>query len=101
MRRRALAGTKKALGVEHPDTLSGVDALALVLQDQGKYKAAEEMNRRAPAGGEKVLGRGAGQLLSAPGPNSRCVELAKLLWYREQVAVSMMNVTRCHWRLRI
>jgi hypothetical protein len=28
----------------HPDTLSSVDALALVLQDQGKYKAAEEMN---------------------------------------------------------
>ena len=49
MYRRALVGTKKALGVEHPDTLSSVDALALVLQAQGKYKAAEEMDRRAPA----------------------------------------------------
>jgi len=44
------------LGVEHPDTLTSVSNLALVFRGQGKYEAAEEMNRRAPAGYEKVLG---------------------------------------------
>jgi hypothetical protein len=44
------------LGVEHPDTLNSVSNLALVLQDQGKYEAVEEMNRRALKGFEKVLG---------------------------------------------
>ena len=56
MNRRALAGSEKVLGVEHPDTLTCVGNLALVFQDQGKYKAAEEMSRRALAGREKVLG---------------------------------------------
>ena len=37
-------------------TLSSLSLLALVLQDQGKYEAAEEMNRRALEGREKVLG---------------------------------------------
>ena len=37
-------------------TLNSLDLLALVLQNQGKYEAAEEMNRRALEGYEKVLG---------------------------------------------
>ena len=37
-------------------TLISLSLLALVLQDQGNYKAAEEMNRRALDGKEKVLG---------------------------------------------
>ncbi len=37
-------------------SLTSVGNLALVLQDQGKYEAAEEMNRRALEGREKVLG---------------------------------------------
>jgi tetratricopeptide (TPR) repeat protein len=45
------------LGAEHPDTLASVCDLAQVLQNQGKYEAAEEMNRRALEGREKVLGR--------------------------------------------
>ena len=41
----ALAGREKVLGKEHPDTLTSVSNLAGVLQNQGKYTAAEEMNR--------------------------------------------------------
>ena len=37
-------------------TLNSLSLLALVLKDQGDYKAAEEMNRRALEGKEKVLG---------------------------------------------
>jgi tetratricopeptide (TPR) repeat protein len=36
--------------------LTSVSNLALVLQYQGKYEAAEEINRWALAGREKVLG---------------------------------------------
>ena len=36
--------------------LNGLSLLALVLRGQGKYEAAEEMNRRALKGREKVLG---------------------------------------------
>jgi hypothetical protein len=46
----------EVLGVEHPDTLISVSNLALVLHGQGKYEAAEEMNRRALEKREKVLG---------------------------------------------
>ena len=38
------------------DTLKSLSLLAAVLTDQGKYKEAEEMNRRALKGCEKVLG---------------------------------------------
>jgi len=34
----------KALGEEYPNTLTCMDNLTLILQDQGKYKAAEEIN---------------------------------------------------------
>ena len=57
MNRRALEGSEKALGKEHPDTLTSVSNLALVLSSQGKYEAAEEMNRRALEGYEKALGK--------------------------------------------
>jgi hypothetical protein len=36
MNRRALEGREKALGKEHPDTLTSISNLASVLQDQGK-----------------------------------------------------------------
>ena len=38
-------GGEKVLSVEHPFTLTSVSNLASVLRDQGKYEAAEEMNR--------------------------------------------------------
>ena len=55
--RKVMEGREKALGKEHPDTLTSVSNLALALQDQGKYEAAEEMNRRALEGCEKALGK--------------------------------------------
>jgi hypothetical protein len=44
------------LGKEHPDALTGVGK-AFVLQDQGKYKAAEEINWRALEGHKKAVGK--------------------------------------------
>jgi tetratricopeptide (TPR) repeat protein len=41
--------------MEHPDTLTSVSNLALILQYQGKYEAAEEMNRRALEERKKML----------------------------------------------
>ena len=57
MYRQALEVREKVLGVEHPETLTSVGDLALVLQYQGKYKEAEAINRRALDGREKVLGK--------------------------------------------
>jgi hypothetical protein len=53
MHRRAPEGREKALGLEHPFTLAGVNNLA---GDRGKYEAAEDMDRRAWEGREKMLG---------------------------------------------
>jgi hypothetical protein len=44
LNRRALEGREKALGAEHPHTLTSADNLALMLRDQGKYEEAEKMN---------------------------------------------------------
>jgi Tetratricopeptide repeat len=57
MNRRALEGSEKALRKEHPDTVTSVNNLAIVLQDQGKYEKAETMNRRVLKGNEKALGK--------------------------------------------
>ena len=54
--RRALAGREKALGPDHPDTLTSVNNLAVLLQAKGDYAAAEPLYRRALAGREKALG---------------------------------------------
>src|SRR5205814_1714001 len=48
------------LEINQGSTLSppiSINNLAMALQAQGKYEAAEEMNRRALEGWEKVLGR--------------------------------------------
>ncbi|KAF2831501.1 kinesin light chain 1 [Ophiobolus disseminans] len=47
---------EEVLGPEHPDTLTSMSNLALVLNSQGKYKEAEAMNRQTLAWREKVLG---------------------------------------------
>jgi hypothetical protein len=44
------------LGDERQASLNSLALIALVLQNQGKYEKAEEMNQRALAGYEKVLG---------------------------------------------
>ena len=40
MHRQALRGYEKVLGPEHPDTLTSVNNVGLVLERQGKYKEA-------------------------------------------------------------
>ncbi|KAH7032570.1 uncharacterized protein B0I36DRAFT_406976 [Microdochium trichocladiopsis] len=57
MNRRALDGREKALGKDHPDTLTSVSNLAGVLRHQGKYEEAEAMHRWALDGREKALGK--------------------------------------------
>jgi tetratricopeptide (TPR) repeat protein len=55
MYRRALEGSEKALGLEHPDTLTSISNLALVLERQGKYEEAEAMHCRALSKKERTL----------------------------------------------
>ena len=54
--REALAGRRKALGDDHPDTLGSVNNFACLLQDQGKLSEAEPLYRKALAGRRKALG---------------------------------------------
>jgi Tfp pilus assembly protein PilF len=56
MGRAALKAREATLGAEHPDTLTSIDNLGLVLERQGKYEEAEVMHRRALEAKEKVLG---------------------------------------------
>jgi tetratricopeptide (TPR) repeat protein len=56
MYRRALELSERALGPEHPNTLTSVDNVATMLQDTGDYAASEPLRRRALAGFERVLG---------------------------------------------
>lgn len=42
---------------EHPDMLTSLSYLGLVLSNQGKYDEAEAIYRRALKGYEEVLGR--------------------------------------------
>ncbi len=48
---------QKLLGKEHPDTLTNMSNLALVLNYQGKYVEAEEMNRQVLKLREKMVGK--------------------------------------------
>lgn len=73
MYRRALEGRERVLGVEHPNTLTSVGNLALVLRELGKYAAAEEMYRRALEGRERMLGP------EHPNTSSSAYNLAALL----------------------
>ncbi|KAJ5366060.1 hypothetical protein N7541_000001 [Penicillium brevicompactum] len=53
----ALEGYEAVLGREHPDTLTSVCNLGLLLTNQGKYEEAEAMHRRDLKGSLKMLGR--------------------------------------------
>ena len=44
--RQTLASMQTVLGERHPDTLTSMSDLALVLGRQGKYQEAEEINHR-------------------------------------------------------
>ncbi|KAF8418345.1 hypothetical protein EV426DRAFT_577675 [Tirmania nivea] len=53
---RVLAGKEKALGVDHPDTLTTVHWMASVFLEQGQYDKALEWYGRVLAGVQKALG---------------------------------------------
>jgi hypothetical protein len=54
--REALAGYRRTLGDEHPDTLGSINNLANLLMDQGKLGDAEPLYREALAGCRRTLG---------------------------------------------
>ena len=54
--RRALEAQERVFGPEHPDTLTSVNNLAVLLESQGNYGAAEPLYRRALEARERVLG---------------------------------------------
>ncbi|OCK88791.1 uncharacterized protein K441DRAFT_587010 [Cenococcum geophilum 1.58] len=56
MNRRALEGTEKVLGKEHPNTLTSVYRLAHLFQERGQYKDALSLYQRACTGYQKTLG---------------------------------------------
>ena len=53
---RALQGREKRFGPNHPDTLSSVDLLSVVLMRASKLKEAKKLSERAMEGRDKVLG---------------------------------------------
>ena len=56
MNRRALEGYEKALGLEHPDTLSSIANLALTFWNQGRWNEAEELGVHVMETGKRVHG---------------------------------------------
>jgi hypothetical protein len=58
MHREVVKVTKRALGKEHPYTLTSMNNLILVLSDQGKYDEAKQMNREVVEVTESVMGTG-------------------------------------------
>ncbi|OAP56891.1 hypothetical protein AYL99_09003 [Fonsecaea erecta] len=57
MHREVVEVIERALGKEHPSTLTSINNLALVLSHQGKYEAAEQMHREVVEVRERVLGK--------------------------------------------
>src|SRR5438046_3001318 len=56
MSRRALEGREKALGKEHPDTLTSVYCFAYLLHQRQQYEDASPLYQRACAGYQEKLG---------------------------------------------
>ena len=54
---KALSLAERALGKEHPDTLTSVSNLGLLYYAQGRYQEAETLYRRALEAEERVLGK--------------------------------------------
>jgi tetratricopeptide (TPR) repeat protein len=55
--REGLEATERLLGKEHPETLTSVNNLALLLMDQGDYEPVGPLYRRALEARERVLGK--------------------------------------------
>jgi CHAT domain-containing protein/tetratricopeptide (TPR) repeat protein len=53
-----VAAVEDLLGLDHPDTIVSVDALASLLSARGDYARARELHERAVEAGERVLGPG-------------------------------------------
>ena len=56
MNRRALTGREKALGLDHPDTLTSVHSLAYLLGAKQNFQQALDLYQRAVSGYNRVLG---------------------------------------------
>jgi len=54
--RAALERGQRALGAEHPETLTSLNNLAFLYDAQGRHAEAEPLHRRALAGRERTLG---------------------------------------------
>ena len=54
--RRTLETRERLLGPDHPDTLTSIDGLALLLHTQGDLIAAEALYRRAFETRERLVG---------------------------------------------
>jgi formylglycine-generating enzyme required for sulfatase activity len=72
--RRVVAGREKALGPDHPDTVTSVHNLALLLYSQGDYDSAHALFRRAVAGFEQSLGSDHDDTLSCINNLADCVD---------------------------
>ena len=107
MYQRALAGREKTLGLEHPDTLSSVNNLGILLSDKGDYAEAEEMHRRALTGREKVLGpnhpdtlstiNNLGSLLNAKGDLPAALELLRVRSSLSEQALRHLRYNLACW----
>jgi tetratricopeptide (TPR) repeat protein len=89
--RRALAGRKKVLGSEHPETLYSIDGIAMCISKQRKYDEALEWHRRLLAGREKVLGSEHPDTLRSIGGIAICLAYQRkyeeaLEWHRRALA---------------
>jgi len=85
MHRQVLETREKVLGPEHPDTLTSISNLRLVLLSQGKYKEAEVMHWRDLEGSEKVLKRK--HLLTLININNLRFALLRQSKYKEAEAI--------------
>ena len=72
--RGALEGYERELGPDHPDTLTSVNNLGILLKDKGDYEGAEKLYRRALEGREKQLGP------DHPSTLTSVSNLGSLLW---------------------
>ena len=57
MARRALEAQERVLGPDHPETLVSLNNLAVLYDDQERYKEAEALYRRALEARERVSAR--------------------------------------------
>jgi len=102
------------LGKEHPDTLSSMNDLTLVLNSQGKYDEAEAMHRRALDGHPSTL-TSVGNLASVPRDQGKYEEAEAMsrraldgyeIWMENTWSFGMVSIfvpskhTQKQWKIR-